>query len=331
MALARLPWRAGVAQCVHRRPWAAQGGSAVGAATLDAPLLLRRALARAGLFSTRPSSTSFSSGRRTPPTPPHAAHYVSGPDPTASFDAILDDEEEDMPDFDWARGPSSTSAARASSSGDAHAPDARDVGRAVALAAAALARRPHGRDELEAKLVSRHGLARQVAAAGVARLVALGLQSDAEFAASFARGKWRAAAWAPRRIAAELGRRGVGPAPIAAALEGLFGYASPRLDTAIREAQAGEEEGAAGAAASTPPSSSSAYATPAPGDEWLAEADRGTPADAAPAHLLASAARQAALSKGLPPPARRRRLVGWLQRRGHSWGTVAAVLDALAL
>jgi hypothetical protein len=107
----------------------------------------------------------------------------------------------------------------------------------------------------------------------------------------------------------------VAPGPIAAALEGLFGSASPRLDTGIREGRDAEEDAALSR----------------PGDDWLAEADRGDPAAAAPTHLLAVAARQAELSKGMPAPTRRRRLVGWLQRRGHGWGTVAAVLDALAL
>jgi hypothetical protein len=268
---------------------------------------------------------------------------VAGPDPTASFAASLDDDDEDRPDFDWAReGGGRGASASAGASSSSSSSSARDVGRAVSLAAAALARRPHGRVELEAKLVDRHGLTRAAAAAGVARLVALGLQSDAEFAASFARGKWRAAAWAPRRIAAELGRRGVGPAPVAAALEAVFGSVAPRLDTGIRagveaeeDAEEGGGRGGGGGGGATSGSdcaaalaNSSAYI---PGDEWLASDDRGTPADAAPAHLLAAAARQAALSKGLPAPARRRRLVGWLQRRGHNWGTVAAVLDALAL
>jgi hypothetical protein len=111
----------------------------------------------------------------------------------------------------------------------------------------------------------------------------------------------------------------VGPAPIAAALEGLFGSATPRLDTAIREGSLAGEDGSTTTTAAFP------------GDEWLPAAERGEPGSAAPAHLLAAAARQAELSRGAPAPARRRRLVGWLQRRGHGWGTVAAVLDALAL
>ena len=43
--------------------------------------------------------------------------------------------------------------------------------------------------------------------------------------------------------------------------------------------------------------------------------------------LLATAQRQAALTKGLPAQTRRRRLVAWLQRRGHGWSTISALLD----
>ena len=47
--------------------------------------------------------------------------------------------------------------------------------------------------------------------------------------------------------------------------------------------------------------------------------------------LLGSVRRQAHLSRGLPPETRRRRLVAWLQRRGHTWGTVSALLRELHL
>ena len=47
--------------------------------------------------------------------------------------------------------------------------------------------------------------------------------------------------------------------------------------------------------------------------------------------LLAAAQRQAAQTRGMPLETRRRRMVAWLQRRGHSWGTVSALLKQLAL
>ena len=47
--------------------------------------------------------------------------------------------------------------------------------------------------------------------------------------------------------------------------------------------------------------------------------------------LLDAANRQAHLLRGLPVEVRRRRMVGWLQRRGHSWSTVSALLQRLKL
>lgn len=45
--------------------------------------------------------------------------------------------------------------------------------------------------------------------------------------------------------------------------------------------------------------------------------------------LLEAVRRQAHLSRGLPRETRRRRLVAWLQRRGHTWGTVSALIQEL--
>ena len=47
--------------------------------------------------------------------------------------------------------------------------------------------------------------------------------------------------------------------------------------------------------------------------------------------LLEAAERQAHLSRGLPLAARRRRLAGWLARRGHGWRTASAVMERVGL
>ena len=47
--------------------------------------------------------------------------------------------------------------------------------------------------------------------------------------------------------------------------------------------------------------------------------------------LLGSARRQAEMTVSLPTEARRRRLSGWLLRRGHDWETVSKVLALLRL
>lgn len=43
-----------------------------------------------------------------------------------------------------------------------------------------------------------------------------------------------------------------------------------------------------------------------------------------------SAQRQVHLTRGSPLETRRRRLVAWLQRRGHSWDTISAILKELS-
>lgn len=47
--------------------------------------------------------------------------------------------------------------------------------------------------------------------------------------------------------------------------------------------------------------------------------------------LLASARRRADTSAGLPSEARKRRLTGWLLRRGHDWDTVSKLVALLKL
>ena len=47
--------------------------------------------------------------------------------------------------------------------------------------------------------------------------------------------------------------------------------------------------------------------------------------------LLGSARRQAEMTVSLPTEARRRRLSGWLLRRGHDWDTVSKILALLHL
>ena len=44
-----------------------------------------------------------------------------------------------------------------------------------------------------------------------------------------------------------------------------------------------------------------------------------------------SAQRQVHLTRGFPSETRRRRLVAWLQRRGHNWDTISAILKELAI
>lgn len=47
--------------------------------------------------------------------------------------------------------------------------------------------------------------------------------------------------------------------------------------------------------------------------------------------LLASARRQADMTASLPSETRKRRLTGWLLRRGHEWDTVSRIVALLKL
>ena len=196
------------------------------------------------------------------------------------------------------------------------APHDREQERALASAAASLARRPHSRAELATKL-RRRGFDAAPAAAALDRLSSLGLQDDADFAASFARSKWMACAWAPPRIERELvAGKGVKPADARAAVEKVFGVdggASLRRRAAWRGEEGEEEEEDAAAARAS-------FFDDAPASpRQLAE------------RLLTAARARAAASRGMPKDARRRRLVGWLARRGHAWSTISAVLAELEL
>ena len=66
-------------------------------------------------------------------------------------------------------------------------------------------------------------------------------------------------------------------------------------------------------------------------DEELDDVELGSwvPAVAPEGALLQAARRQFQLTMGLSAEARKRRLVGWLQRRGHTWEVVARVCRRL--
>jgi len=95
----------------------------------------------------------------------------------------------------------------------------------------------------------------------------------------------------------ELNRRGVSVEHSKAALEGVFGPDGLRVRRYLEE-EAAEERGQA----------------------W-------TPTDSAESALLQATRRQYQLTAGLPGEARKRRLVGWLQRRGHAWEDISKLLQ----
>ncbi|KAL4422737.1 hypothetical protein ABPG75_008934 [Micractinium tetrahymenae] len=160
-----------------------------------------------------------------------------------------------------------------------------------------LASRPHSRKELKAKLRER-GFELHDVRGALDRLAAVGLQSDAEFADTFARSKWRQSKWGPRRIEGELHHRGVSVELATAAINAVFGEGL-NLRQHLEQLEEEEEE---------------ALSSYAAGPEQ---------------QLLEDARRQWARMERLPEDARRRRLVAWLQRRGHRWDDIRGLLHQL--
>lgn len=158
-----------------------------------------------------------------------------------------------------------------------------------------IGRRSHSRKELEKKMLDR-GHETDVIQEALDRMQEIGLQDDAEYAAIFARSKWRQSKWSPRKIQMELRRKGVEEESIDDALESVFG-----VEKAIH---------VDGHASSLEPKES---------------------CDQEAAELVAAAQRQYQSYSGakISEDAKRRRLIGWLQRRGFSWETVRAVLQQI--
>lgn len=173
--------------------------------------------------------------------------------------------------------------------------DEKRLMRAKGAALRYIGRRSHSRKELERKMTER-GHEADVIRDALDRMQDLGLQDDGEYAAIFARSKWRQSKWSPRKIQMELQRRGVEHGVIENALESVFGE-----DKAVQ--------------------------VPPPNDCMSA----GDDMDQEAAELIAAARRQYQSygSANISNEAKRRRLIGWLQRRGFTWDTVRAILQSI--
>ncbi|KAK9844954.1 hypothetical protein WJX74_009023 [Apatococcus lobatus] len=169
-------------------------------------------------------------------------------------------------------------------------PELKAYERAKASATASLALRSQSRQQLFEKLTER-GYDPNVVHRALDRLQEVGLQSDREFAETYARSRWRQYRWAASRIRIELMKKGVSKENLDHALHELFGDSyTVRLhnDTVDEHDLEGPER-----------------------------------------ELMGSARRQSHLTRGLPVETRRRRMVSWLQRRGHGWATITDILQRL--
>ena len=248
------------------------------------------------------------------------------------------------PSTTFASSSSSSNDAAAYSSSDASAA-ARKVTRALNSAAGSLSRRPHSRSELERKLRDR-GHSAEASSLALEKLRNMGLlPTDREFARAFARAKFRAVAWGPARIKVELVRgRGVSAEDASAALRDIFGVGvgSPSFSPALfvdtdeeddeaervrgerNEVASADGEGEDDGESEDPRSCSSESSVFEASWDPIPRKEQAT-------RLLEAAERQVHLSRGLPLAARRRRLAGWLARRGHGWKTAAEVFERVGL
>lgn len=162
--------------------------------------------------------------------------------------------------------------------------------------------------------------------------VAQKLQSDEEFAEVFARSKWRTSKWGPAKLEAELARRGVAREHVSSALSSVFGDEGLQLDAHLGDLQWQQGQGPGRAGAGSAASTSGSADLPGAGALSLnGPPDGGGTGGGAGAAgvLVAAARRQYEQSRGLKPETRRRRLVGWLHRRGHRWEDVSKIVKQL--
>lgn len=161
---------------------------------------------------------------------------------------------------------------------------------------------PQTAHKLRQKLIGR-SVPEYVIESTIADLQRCGLQSDVEYAEAFVRSRWRSACWGPQRLKQELKLRGVGPEDVAIALEKVF----TSTDDAIHE----EEEDS-------------------DGDEEAEDEMVWGMTREARKHLLEKVRLQWARGGSqLSAEARKRRMVGWLQRRGFNWSITSQILKSL--
>lgn len=157
--------------------------------------------------------------------------------------------------------------------------------------------RPHSEQELRQKLADKEHDADAIDEA-VQKLQRLGMHSDREYAEIFAQSKWRQSRWAPTRIRRELASKGLAKTDIEAAIQDVFGNG---LSLGLQDLGHDRTE--------------------------VTTDTRFDPRH----HLLEGVKCQVNLSRGLKPETRKRRLIMWLQRRGHDWETISTLLKHVDL
>lgn len=186
-----------------------------------------------------------------------------------------------------------------------------EVDRAKAQVLRFLNYKPRTRAELMTKLIEDKLYDPEVAAQAMDDLQAKGVHSDVDYAEQWGRYKWRTAKWAPWRIRAALTQKGINARDATEGLERIFDTMGEVVvgGTDLHSAEHVQE-------GSHPPTAPEAAVVAGE------EEDKG-------AELLRAARRRWALSRGLKTDTRHRRLVSWLERRGHRIGLARKIVGML--
>lgn len=123
------------------------------------------------------------------------------------------------------------------------------------------------------------------------------LINDEEYAVIFARSKWRQSKWSPRKIETELRRRGVEAAVIGEALTAVFGEDGVVRVDGVLDSHDGDSE------------------------------DDGMTAQGYELVEMARKQYESYRTASITEEAKKRRLIGYLQRRGFGWDVVGKVVE----
>eukprot|EP00898_Chlorokybus_atmophyticus_P002196 jgi/Chlat1/2978/Chrsp2S04699 len=172
--------------------------------------------------------------------------------------------------------------------------------RAKKDALAMLNRRALSKAELENKLRSK-GHEASATSAAVAMMQTHGFLNDTAYASSFVRQKWRSTKWSAYRLRQGLKAKGIAGKDADDALTELFGENQGRV-MSLRQSPDLEEQ----------------QAQPFPPLVCSTRPEE---------QLLEAALKQWTKSAGKDVEKRKQRLIGWLQRRGHSWAIISQILQ----
>ena len=186
--------------------------------------------------------------------------------------------------------------------------EATETDRAKSQALRFLNYKPRTRAELRKKLVDDKLYDPDVADEALDHLRRTGVQSDVDYAEQFGRMKWRTAKWAPAQIRTELKRRGIHERDAREGLSRVFGddvNAVGESGGHVRRGTVFEVRREARAVG-----------------EESADDDKSY-------ELFLASRKRWALTDGMDSEKRKRRLIGWLQRRGHAFSLIQRIVDSL--